>query len=127
MPPSSSSDPVSLAVILRLMGHDTRFRVVDGNACALERLTDCAVDIHLRLLIGCLCGVQSRFGNGERAFGIQRIEAGLGAEKLLLFDNVEGLLGQVERLLRCVHVSLSLLESKLRVANVEANTLLRLL
>ncbi len=95
------------------MSHDAQFRVVDGDAGPLQSFADGAIDIYLFLLVVCLRSVQGGLGQRERAFRIQRIEAGFRAELLFLFSSVKGLLGKVARFLSCVNLGLSLFKRKL--------------
>ena len=105
----------------------TRFRVFDRDAGELQGRPRGLIELHLGFFIQSLRSHQGGLGNAQVVLRQQRVVARLGAEYLFLLGDVEGVLREIDSLLRGNDSSLRLLQRKLRVTHVEENVLLLLL
>src|ERR1700677_3067749 len=116
-----------LSLLRPALSDDATFCGVYRDARTIQRRSSSAVNIRLRFFISSLRGKKRGFSESEALFCNQGVVPGYRSYVLLLLGDIKGLLCEIACFLRGRHAGLRLLESELRVADVEAKGLLLLL
>src|SRR6185369_9540253 len=87
----------------------------------------CTIQLNFRLFVDGPGGDQIQFGDGEVALGGHGLESRSRTERLFLLHDLEGTLRQVPRLARGLDPGSGLLQSILRVPDLNPNLLFQLL